>query len=214
MTPALPARLLHRLEVMELAAVTVDASQVPERARVRFEVHAVSCGGGNPLPCSRILRDMTPLTNGVAHVGMLLDLRRALGNPHVELVRACKDRLLMAVVTRQLRVLAFAPRHLVVSDIHHVTPRTEFVRVLRVVPRDSACGGDARKDQDDESRDRDPDPCSPGKEPAENRTAVPEEKPQDEDGDNRCENDACLLNPRRDGREQESHDLRDTPGQR
>ena len=87
-TSALPASLLHGLEVMELTAVTVDASQVLERARIGFEVHAMSCCSCDPLPCRGILRDVTRFADAIGHVGVFLDLFRPLGNPHVKLMRA------------------------------------------------------------------------------------------------------------------------------
>jgi len=98
-TSGLSACLLHRLEPVQIRAVTFHALEILERARVRFEMHAVSGRRRDSLPPRCVLRDVTFFADGVWNVRMLLDLFRPFCDPQIQLVCARVNRLLMTLVT-------------------------------------------------------------------------------------------------------------------
>ena len=145
---------------------------------------------------------------------MLLDLFRPFGDPEIELMRACVNRLLMAFVTRQFRVLGLSVRHLPVRNVHHVTAGTKIVLVLGVIPR---CGTGPRDRREDRQRHRGKSEHrgnASRKKPVEDCLAVLEEEPDDRESDDEGDYDAQLLNPCRDCRQKKAHDIRYTARKR
>ena len=139
-TIRLGARLVHGHEAVHLNPMARHAHDVPERGRVGLEMGPVSCRGGHALPCLPPVRNVAVLADLVWHRCMGWDFLGSFKHPVVELPRADKDRLLVAVVAAQRVVLA--RRKPLEGRSHDVATGAEPVVVLHVVPahRSGACG--------------------------------------------------------------------------
>jgi len=213
-TSALAAGRASRLEAMHLRAVARHAFHVLERARIRLEVNAVPRRRPDALPRGRITRDVTRLADAILDRRVLADLVRPLLEPEVELPRAGEHGLRVARVARQLAVLVADIRELGVRRVHNVAGRAEVVRVLRVVPR--RCS-EARH-PDEEHYGSDPEGPRRGaaacRQPGDDPRPVPDEPPDDDDGNDGGERDSCELNPLRDRAQEKARDRGDTARER
>src|SRR5580765_2256938 len=92
---------------MDLEPVASRALHVAQRTRVRLQMDAMPRGRGDPLPLLFFLvpLDVTAGADARRHLGVHLDLLRAIRHPEVELARAGEDRLLMATVAAEGIVL-------------------------------------------------------------------------------------------------------------
>lgn len=212
-TSGLTAGLLRRLEVMQLPAVTFHALDVLERCRVGLEMNTMPCGGRNACPRRGVLRHMTRFAARVGNYGVRSDFFRALGYPHIHLPRAGEHRLLVARVTRELRMLRLSTSHFLIRRIHHVAAAAEFIRVLRVIPRNGACRCRTCEYDDSNNRYRRFDRTRTGSKPPCDAMPPSEKHPQHGTAHYRRDNQSADLYPAWNRREKKSHNLRNATGQ-
>jgi hypothetical protein len=96
---ALSARGACGLESMQLFAMTRDALQVLQCARVGLEMNTVARRCCDPLPGRGVLRHVTFLTDLVRNVRVLQDSVGTLGDPHIKLRDTRRYGLLMTRMT-------------------------------------------------------------------------------------------------------------------
>src|SRR5690242_11860731 len=130
---------------MHLEPVTSDALHVFQCARVGFQVRAMSCRRGNPLPgLLRITPHVAARADARRHLGVHADALWPLGHPQVELPHVGEHGLLVAGMAGERVVLR--AREPLERRLHYVAAGTEPVVVLHVVVADYAY---ARETEDD-----------------------------------------------------------------
>lgn len=120
----------------------------------------------------------------------------------------------MTVVTRKLRVLAPALRHLLEGRIHHVTSNTEVVGVLGVIPCCRTCSGYGEDENDTCRSKRDLRSARARRQPSSNLLPPSDEIQDDRNADNDSEDETDDLDPRWHGSEKKSNDSGHAAGQR
>ncbi len=127
----LAARLVDGDEAMDLDPVALDAHEIGKR--VGLQMDAVAGRGHDALPDAvRVLLDVARAADGVGDRRVRADILGPIQHPEIDLPDAGANRLLVAVVALELRVLA--GRELLERDVHDVARLAEFVVVLHEAP--------------------------------------------------------------------------------
>jgi hypothetical protein len=213
-TTTLATRLAHRFESMYFLPVTGHALDVAKGARIGLQVNTMPCRRCHTLPSRRIARDVTGLAPFVRNFGVRGNFVWSLSDPDEHLTRAGVQRLLVAVMARELGMFVLRAPETLKRRRHDMTAGAEFVGVLGVVP-----GGGAHADNRDGRHcgatcQRECNAAAPRAEPRADGPAVPNEIPDDGDRDDKANDYPTDLHPWRDIVHEESHDGSHATGQR